>query len=87
MYGVLVKYRGQMDPNREMFPRRKCLHIRVAVTVNSLLEPEKVRQSYEVTKHYKFQTVEKGDLGTKCGNLGRGGIRPSVLIRWETNTG
>jgi len=59
MYGVLAKYRRQMDINREMFQRRNCLKLRVAVTVISLLETDKVRQSYEVIKHYKIQTVER----------------------------
>ena len=65
MYGVLAKYRRQMDLNREMFQRRNCLNLRVAVTVISLLETHKVRQSYEVTKHYKIQTAERRNLVTK----------------------
>jgi len=44
----------------------------VVVTANSLLEKDKVKQNYEVTKHCKFQTAEKRGLKTKCGNWGRG---------------
>jgi hypothetical protein len=50
MYGVVVKYRRQMDLNRDMFQRGNCLHVRVAVTVISLLKTVKIRQSYEITK-------------------------------------
>jgi len=34
---------------REMFQIRNCSHLRMAVTDISLLETDKVRQSYEIT--------------------------------------
>jgi len=43
MYGVVAKYKKQMDLNRDMFQRRNCLHLRVAVTAISLLETDKIR--------------------------------------------
>jgi hypothetical protein len=44
---------------------RICVHLRVAVTVNSLLETDELRQSYEIKKKHKFQTAGRRNLVTK----------------------